>query len=263
MKRTELARLAGTSPENIRYYREKGIIHPKQLENQYFEYTNDDLIFLYQEIEYKALGYYHQNFHSQELNTPLFTTNSMQRIKEIDEQILQLQKLKEGIQKRLNHRKSIQALNKINHVTLKPGNFLYLEKSQFENDGTLAKKLLENTIVAKVIQITTTQFYNTGLIKPTITLELREQNLNYLSNLKFDRKLLSIYHHTSKNALISIMCLSSIEEINPDIFAVIKNHLKDINALVSETIRGIILQADYDNEPKFYIQFIFPISKID
>lgn len=262
MKRAEIAKMVATSPENIRFYRERGILHPKQLSNLYYDYSIDDLIFLYQTIEYKSIGY-HPTV-SEELNIDKqFIENAKNKIKEIDDEISRLKSLKDSIQKRLRHREMIDNVDSIKFVKMTTSEFLYINQYSLFENGIIARQLLESAIAAKVLQISKQDFIGKHeIIYPELTLELRKENY---TKIKIDIKKydFQIYKHKSEYSIQIVLCLPTIEKICLNQFNSVFQYLKDNNLAVSDIVRGIILKANFENkQKKYYVQFIIPVIKI-
>ena len=102
MKINELAKLTGIKLETVRMYREKGFLHPKKLENGYYDYSMEDFTNIAYLRKFREYGFsladiyrYEHSFNNKEILDMLdfeqqAISQQMERLKE-SQKILKLE----------------------------------------------------------------------------------------------------------------------------------------------------------------------------
>ena len=105
MKIKEITKLFGITPDTVRFYEDKGLIHPKRDKNGYREYSIWDVMALSDCMKYKGFGLSLDEIkHITEENTPGYYSEILKKqIRNTKEELLKKQQLLDNLESYLKH----------------------------------------------------------------------------------------------------------------------------------------------------------------
>ncbi len=264
----EFTELFHFSKDTVRYYREKGILHPEQNENNgYFNYSTNEAAVLYQiaqsqKFKCNPVSVIDKN-DEQNKEIMFDDLNSYYEAeKKIDEEILKLKEIKKSIESKIKYREElIQKIDKIeiNHNSV---GLYYYTMNQFKAYPENITFLLNEFKSYIGITIPLEQFTNSEKKEytPIFCVGITSHNLKSC----LDKGIDLVDCKEIKDNQISLRCIKKIDgldRISANIFDDVKQFAKENNYTFTEDVTSIILTSILDENYSYYILFRFVVKK--
>lgn len=269
MKVQEIASLFHLNKQTIRYYRDQGLLKPKQKENKYFDYNINDLCLLYHILYLRNTNFTIDEIRSQCNDLEYYQYDRLEAAKKhIDELDLQIQKLlytKNAIKKTIEYRQNrLQHLNKVEFVPQCEGLY-YLKEDYFKLYPNELDRLLNCCSTYQSLIIPLYDFLDSSvtIYHPIYAIGFTESNYQIVDtlkncNIKVYQK---IVHH--QPALRFLLNLNDISALSASLFEPVKIYAQENNFQFCNDITSIILTVANEPEFTFYVLFRFIVQKAE
>lgn len=256
MKVNEISKMSGINIETIRMYRNMGFLHPKKLENGYYDYSMQDYASLshirkFREFDF-SLDEVHQLEH--EYDIPMLLDEFKSVEKRLHEEIQILQEKIKFIQFERNHVRSSQNTRDTN-VTL---NQSVDEKIDVYPPYNQEVPLLPDDIPGYFLYTTIPIFISKEILNGEVKDEMIETKLG----IGTYRSLIDRYHLTiPKDAIIipNGLCISQtirtkdLLHINIKDLSPMMNYSKKLNQRFISDTTGYLVGIHYENDEPVYL----------
>lgn len=265
----EFTELFHFSKDTVRYYREKGILHPEQNENNgYFNYSANEAAVLYQiaqsqKFKCNPVSVIDKNNDEQNKEIMFNDLNSYYEAdKKIDEEILRLKEMKKSIQSKIKYREEL--MEKIDKIEINQNSvgLYYYTLDQFKEYPEIISHLFGEFKSYIGISIALDQFTNNEIkeYKPIFCVGVTTNNFE----LCLKKGINLVGYRKIKDNQTSLRCIKKIDSLNQitsNIFDDVKQFAKENKYTFIEDVTSIILTSILDGNYSYYILFRFVVEK--